>query len=59
MVSSQEVVYAYPVLLLIFRWCGVGVKADFLKKDLGPPWGSFYGILAPIYASFGENHGKI
>ena len=35
------------VWLLYIRWCGgVGVKADYLKKDLGlkvgcPPWGSF------------------
>ena len=41
-----------------------GVKADYHTRDLGlwvgcPPWGSFYGILARIYASFGENHGKL
>ena len=44
--------------------CVVGVIADYLKRDLGswvkcPPWGSFQEILARIYASFGENRGKL
>ena len=39
-------------------------KADCLTKDVGlwvecPPWGSFYRILACIYGSFRENHGKL
>ena len=47
-----------------FGWLVVGVKADCLTRDLGlwvecPSWGSFYRILARIYASFGENHGKL
>ena len=42
---------------------GVGVKADCLKKgprSIGgmPSEGVFKGILACIFASFGENHGK-
>ena len=45
-------------------WLVVGVKSDCLPRDLGlqvecPPWGSLYGIVARIYASFGENHGKL
>ena len=39
-------------------------KADCLARDLGlwvkcPLWGSFQGILAHIYSSFRENHGKL
>ena len=38
-------------------------KANYLTMDLGlwgecPSWGSLLGIIACIYASFGENHGK-
>ena len=45
-------------------WLVGGIKADCLTRDLGlevecPPWGSFQGILARIYASFGENQGKL
>ena len=42
----------------------VGFKANCLTREPGlwvecPPWGSFYGILARINASFRENHEKL
>ena len=45
-------------------WLFGGFMADCLTRDLGqwvgcPPWGSFSGIVARIYASFGENHEKL
>ena len=51
-------------LKITFGWLVVGFMADCLTRDLDqwvgwPPWGSFQGILARIYASFGENNGKL
>ena len=45
----------------VISWLVVGFMADCLTRELGqwvgcPPLGSFQGILARIFASFGENH---
>ena len=45
-------------------WLVVRVRPIFLMWDVGlwgeyPRWGSFEGIPARIYMSFGENHGKL
>ena len=45
-------------------WLVVELTPNFLLCNLGlqgmwPPRGSFWGIIARIYANFGENHGKI
>ena len=48
-----------------FSWVvGCRIKANCLLLEPGPAegvlsLGSFYGILARIYASFGENHEKL
>ena len=42
--------------------CGIKANCPHLKPvPLGecPPWSSFQGILARIYVSFRENHGKL
>ena len=45
-------------------WLVVSIKVDCLSRNLGlfvecPPWGALYGILARIYGSIGESHGKL
>ena len=65
MIQSKHVFLVSRALINKYiGWLAVGFKADCLKGDLGlwvgcPPLTSLEGILARIYASFGENHGKL
>ena len=58
-----EMIYIFEMIILIGLLV-VGFKADCLTRYVGlcvgcPPWGSFQGILAHMYASFGKEQGKL
>ena len=51
--------HSHEISWLVLRLRHIVFTRDLGLKRKCPLWGSFYGILARIYWSFGENHGKL